>query len=1487
MGLSVFKSSKEFDEFLPPVSKQAKRVSPFASAMELDAFLDTSDTPIPPLSQPGLSPEPETLAVPTSKPFLDQPAFLGGPSMRQTLKTVEPALSAIDTSFELIRRKLSDWTGLVKKTREGTISGKDIADYFRPDVNLKKTIETFKKIPKTGTTLGGLTAEKEIPEEEKFTSFLDVFEKGIEDFGFDPNTTINIPTGAPRGGRPGSNMVPVKLKTIAQVLGVAAELAPLDATDLLPRAARLLKKADKLNPAEAKALRKTLNKIEMRNSVLEALDEVDAERVGGEVTPVTEVTPPVQKVARETLPEPLKTEIVPEAIPTPRNAIPEKPTTETVPTAKVEPEPIVSEKPVTGKPFEFPQAKESVGGLVVRDKIPNQESIEATLANYEILPGIREVKMSDFTGKPDVSKRSKELANEIRESGEINPLIVVEDKDGLYILEGANRWDALHELEVERFPAMIVRDLESLQIKRKGGKKLAKELVPQGRETEKAKEAETGVQPVKSEEEILERGRKTEAVYPETQMSAGFGPIKIPEITIGAKAEPKVKFEDVAKETEWNAAKGRSERSFFEGVKEKLSHAAAGFTRQFVHLPNEKRFANAIETLRQLKSAPGTSSREALEVVKQLVKDVDVPDIDLAMRKLKLEDYRSGLEADKAAPFGFTADEIGKEIAKIDGILKTSPKADRIVKETRALLDELGKKMVDADILKKSQLTKNYFHREILRYANEESTWQGTGKKLKRPRPGFAKARKGSELPDNTDYIQAFYSFLSDAKFDLRVADSLKRLRKEYDILPKLKAENKGKGFEELLSLEDADGHTLWQPEVGNNLFRTNSVSQKIADELMKAFPAGIEITTENLKSIMALGGKKETWLIPDELVKQLNDMRGEALIGGSGNKILKTLGIKQATTAWKVWTLLSPKRVIQYNFRNFIGDADGVFAAQPGVFKKVPEATKALKEYFFEAKPMSKELREFNEFGGIGSTFTEVEARDISKVRDFERLYSKTLGEVAKETVRHPIKSIVRRSGWDKISTMTEFREDILRFAAYLHYKEKAGTGKLTNYGASKKELVDGLKNPNEKAAKIARELLGDYAAISKYGESLRNSLIPFYSWMEINAKRWPRLVKNAFEESKTAGIRSSALLGGKIAAGFASRVVSAYATTYVWNNYIAPLVFGENIEDQLSEYDRKRLHISLGKNDDGTVRLIRTPGASGDFLEWFGFNELPVLFDMVSRNVISIGDALVQLAKAPVNKVAQGINPWLKLPAELASEKQFFPDVFNPGPVMDKWEHIARAWQLETVYRQMKDIPQKRSIGKDLTKSMMLITEYDPTETAYYDVLALKRDFMRSKGREAGFGLSEKSQTYRNYKKAIRYGQREIADALLKEMAEKGWISGLEQSLRALNPMHGLNKADQVEFRDKYLNGLQRQKLIKAIDFYNKNLEAAKIPQELKVKSKGVEQIEKEMSKYPVENQKQMIRSIETNLMKYTPAQREAIKIMLERKKRQLQIQ
>jgi len=123
----------------------------------------------------------------------------------------------------------------------------------------------------------------------------------------------------------------------------------------------------------------------------------------------------------------------------------------------------------------FPIAGDTVSGLEVKGPVPNWDSIAASFINYEILPGIREVNMSDL-GELTESDRvwmvsndpravdCRSLAEQIKESGQIKPLIIGVGSGLPYVVEGGHRIVALDMLDRQTFPAVVVIDLDEVDI---------------------------------------------------------------------------------------------------------------------------------------------------------------------------------------------------------------------------------------------------------------------------------------------------------------------------------------------------------------------------------------------------------------------------------------------------------------------------------------------------------------------------------------------------------------------------------------------------------------------------------------------------------------------------------------------------------------------------------------------------------------------------------------------------------------------------------------------------------------------------------------------------------------------------------------------------------------------------------------------------------------------------------------------------------------
>ena len=111
-------------------------------------------------------------------------------------------------------------------------------------------------------------------------------------------------------------------------------------------------------------------------------------------------------------------------------------------------------------------AGSTIDGFSVGHNIPNTDSISASLTDYEILKGVRVIATSEFSLVSYYAKndwdRIDQLVDLISHNKYIDPLIVVEDNEGLYVLEGGHRLGAIQKLKIKHFPALVVLDLESL-----------------------------------------------------------------------------------------------------------------------------------------------------------------------------------------------------------------------------------------------------------------------------------------------------------------------------------------------------------------------------------------------------------------------------------------------------------------------------------------------------------------------------------------------------------------------------------------------------------------------------------------------------------------------------------------------------------------------------------------------------------------------------------------------------------------------------------------------------------------------------------------------------------------------------------------------------------------------------------------------------------------------------------------------------------------
>lgn len=599
------------------------------------------------------------------------------------------------------------------------------------------------------------------------------------------------------------------------------------------------------------------------------------------------------------------------------------------------------------------------------------------------------------------------------------------------------------------------------------------------------------------------------------------------------------------------------------------------------------------------------------------------------------------------------------------------------------------------------------------------------------------------------------------------------------------------------------EGYQVWQPEPGNVFFMAETIPHRLARQLTEGLMQSANISPEQLRAVLAMGGPKEQYVIPDEVYHTLRSLAQPI-------PPIWQRTIRQVQGHWKQVMLLAPRRFLRYNIRNLTGDMDAVFAGNPSAMKQLPKAMHELWPVFFgKDVPLTGEVKEWFDRGGFQSTLQVQEMGDLNELKIFrESLEREAKGGILSIPAR------VFNGYWKKARLSTDYREAMLRYANYLSYLEQMrsnATHKPANWGASIPENVMALPDLRDRAFKLSNELLGAYDRVSAIGQNLRNYWYPFFSWVEVNFRRYKQLIKNAFRDIGSAKL---ARLGGVAtvkAAKWLLRFSLLWAALQAWNYLMFP-----DDEDELDEATRNRPHILFGRSEDGKIRYLAGIGAMSDLLSWFGLDTAPAVTRDVLKGKMSVAEALKEMAKAPVNKLVQGVTPFVKTPAELLARESAYPDVFHPRPIQDRGEYLAQQLTLQKEYGKLTGKPQ----GKD-DLAGLVIQRQDPGSAAYTDWAQIETKFMEKLGKERGiYFRSPKSQALRNLSRAIQEKDVE-AEAVWRQKYEEmgGNRKSMEASIRALAPLYGMSRADRDQLLSQ-LDASDRKILKRAEAYYEERL-------------------------------------------------------------------
>jgi hypothetical protein len=549
---------------------------------------------------------------------------------------------------------------------------------------------------------------------------------------------------------------------------------------------------------------------------------------------------------------------------------------------------------------------------------------------------------------------------------------------------------------------------------------------------------------------------------------------------------------------------------------------------------------------------------------------------------------------------------------------------------------------------------------------------------------------------------------------------------------------------------------------------------------------------------VLVLGGPKETWVIPDYLGATMDKLGQQ-----------RDLSAVEATWVgamryWKTLMLQAPNRLLKYVFNNTSGDLDAAIL-YPRVMKYAPGAASDLFTYMVRRKAgdaLKREMQEATRLRVIDQGLTVAEIPDVNELPAFSRL-------VASD----PLHFMGLVQGYfEKARLVTQLRENVLRLAAWRHFRTEIEQGRAVGFGASNPASVNAQSTADGKAAVLARDLLGDYGAVSSGGVFIRDRMIPFYSWMEINAKRYVRLFRNIGNEGHSGG-RLAGAGAARLAvagAGVALRANVFFLLVNLWNHLLWP-----DEEKELRGEDARTLHLILGRDGDGRVRTVRIEGAFADFLEWLNLADYPADIADLLNGRKSLADQFVEGAEAPVNRIVTSWEPVTKTAAELLTGRSFYPNAFEPRVIRDRGGQAARAVTLGWLYDKVTDKPiRPGNLATDL-----LLYRTDPGEAAYFRVREKAGDWLEqhNKGRKLG-NPTEKENALYYWRKALQWGEPEQAERWLQRYyALGGTRSSAVGSIKRAHPLNVIAAHDRRAFVAS-LSAQDREALTLAEQWYQR---------------------------------------------------------------------
>lgn len=814
-------------------------------------------------------------------------------------------------------------------------------------------------------------------------------------------------------------------------------------------------------------------------------------------------------------------------------------------------------------------------------------------------------------------------------------------------------------------------------------------------------------------------------------------------------------------------------------------------------------------------------------------------------------------------PGGLTIEEIVSAHARVNAAIEASP-AKAAIKEAMdrhyRLMADLEQRLLDHGLLIPEDMKNGaYFPHQVLDYTSQH---------LARLKPtteerfrGYLVDPVGSRKAIETDYLQAVYRHAAEVLADNAHQDAVAEWIEPLDISAKVKANveamaaasGRQAGAFEWRSPDNLPpGYRLFDkqklalrmglvldPKVLADALQITLKSGDVIEQL-RTLVVDFTVTADMLQTAL-VAGQREPWVLPNEIADALDGLleRQQAEDVRSRSPIYRAQ--RKAMALWKWDILHAPWHFVRYTWGNVVSDVvDKVMGADPGMALYLPRAFREVVD-FVDNDKATPELRAAFEHSVLDTiTFAEV-----AKVKDspaFEQLRSDTqraralAGNFARGATM-PIIPLVRLLTGAKVRSTTDLshlREASFRYAKFLADLERIKAEKDPVYAGAYWKDVEQERTPEAKAAFIARRTFGDYGDMSVSGDWLRKNLVPFYSWTEVNFRYHTNLLKNFGDMIRRGEFGHARDAARASAAYLALRLLLPYLAFQLWNTIggkMAGAWDDDDLEATLSEADRRKFHITLGKDARGQTRVIYLPTAFTDLINWFGGDNLARLFVEYSRGDITFERLAGDYAKSVFpnlgNQVAQGTGPLGKGAFIAASGKNPFPDITNMRSVSgkEKWFAVLQTMTdregTDLLRRIFDNDYYPRPANEVMSQLILQIRRRDPEQWAYYEVKEKVGNWKyekTGKRHEGGDYTAPEAEALRNFRRAVYLGDVDAAERFYTRLLGFGYTAErLRQSIQHQAPLAELNAQERPEFI-RSLDRADREQLRRAVQYWER---------------------------------------------------------------------